>query len=350
MRSKTRFIRGRRLLVNCAIAGLLLLAAASGLAQTCLTSSDMDAATRTALSAAGMRYFSFVAAGDAASLRQNSIPSLAADFSSIESTVKDNQAALAGSKAAARGLFLLEALGSAALPRAEFYCGVFGRTGQTKDSAAFSLNNLAPGKYGVVILDAPSAKGAYTVSLILQQMGADWKLGGLYIKATQFAGHDSDWFVARAHDAQAKGQLHNAWLYYLVARSLVSPLPFMSTAVTDKLYDDSQKLQPADFPAEGKTADLSAGTAAAGTAGGSATYKLTALFPEVVGNDLDLIVRYQVSDISNTNQTYQNNVSVMKALVTKFPEVKDAFAGIVARAVDPSGRDYGTMLAMKDIK
>jgi len=30
--------------------------------------------------------------------------------------------------------------------------------------------------------------------------------------------------------------------------------------------------------------------------------------------------------------------------------VKDAFAGIVARAVDPSGRDYGTMLAMKDIK
>jgi len=43
-------------------------------------------------------------------------------------------------------------------------------------------------------------------------------------------------------------------------------------------------------------------------------------------------------------------VSVMKALVTKFPELKDAFAGIVARAVDPSGRDYGTMLAMKDIK
>src|SRR6202050_867397 len=122
MRSKTRFIRGRRLLVNCAIAGLLLLAAASGLAQTCLTSSDMDAATRTALSAAGMRYFSFVAAGDAASLRQNSIPSLAADFSSIESTVKDNQAALAGSKAAARGLFLLGGVGSAALPHIEFLC------------------------------------------------------------------------------------------------------------------------------------------------------------------------------------------------------------------------------------
>jgi len=342
--------RRRRLLLSCGVLGLLIFAGSSGVAQSCLTSSDMDAATRSALSAAGMRYFGLVAAGDAASLRQNSIPSLAADFSSIESTVKDNQAALAGSKGAARGPFLLEAAGTAALPRAEFFCGVFGSKGQTKDSAAFSLNNLAPGKYGVVILDAPSAKGAYTVSLILQQMGADWKLGGLYIKAAQFAGHDSDWFIARAHDAQGKGQLHNAWLYYLVARTLVSPLPFMSTAVTDKLYDDSQKLQPADFPAEGKTADLSSGSTAGSTATGTATYKLTALFPEVVGNDLDLIVRYQASDISNTNQTYQNNVSVMKALVAKFPEVKEAFAGIVARAVDPSGRDYGTMLAMKDIK
>ena len=341
MTSRMRFTGWRRMLLNCAVPTLLVFAAASGLAQSCLTSSDMDAATHSALNSAGMRYFNFVAAGDAASLRQNAIPSLAADFSSVESTVKDNQAALAGSKATFRPAFLLEAEGTAALPHVEFLCGVFGSKGQTKDTAIFSLNNLPPGKYGAVILDAPSARGAYTVSLILQQVGADWKVGGLYIKAAQFAGHDSDWFIARAHEAQAKGQLHNAWLDYLVARTLVSPLPFMSTAVTDKLYDDSQKLQPADFPADGKTADLSSG---------GATYKLTALFPEVVGNDLDLIVRYQASDISNTNQTYQNNVSVMKALVTKFPEVKDAFAGIVARAVDPSGRDYGTMLAMKDIK
>ena len=74
------------------------------------------------------------------------------------------------------------------------------------------------------------------------------------------------------------------------------------------------------------------------------------MFPEVVGNDLDLIVKYQAADISNTNQAYQSNVAVIKALVTKYPEVRDAFAGVVARAVDPSGRDYGTLLAMKDIK
>ncbi len=248
---------------------------------------------------------------------------------------------LAGSKATARPPFLLEAEGTAPIPRAEFFCGVFGKSGQTRESAAFSINGLAPGKYGVVILDVASSKGAYMVSLILQQLGSDWKLGGLYIKAAQLGGHDSDWFIARAQQYQAKGQVHSAWLYYVVARSLISPLSFMSTAATDKLYDDSAKLQPADFPADGKTADLSAG---------AATYKLTALFPEVVGNDLDLIVRYQAADVSNTNVTYQSNVAVMKALLAKYPELREAFASVVARAVDPSGHDYGTMLAMKDIK
>jgi predicted solute-binding protein len=74
------------------------------------------------------------------------------------------------------------------------------------------------------------------------------------------------------------------------------------------------------------------------------------MFPQIVGNDLDLIVKYQSADISNTNLAYQSNVNVIKAVAAKYPEVRDAFAAIVARAVDPTGRDYGTLLAMKDIK
>jgi hypothetical protein len=324
----------------------IILAAASLLssgvfAENCLTSSDMDAATRNALTGTAQRYFDLIAKGDAAALRQASIPGLANDFSGVESTVKENQAALAGTKATANPPFVLEAEGTAPIPRAEFLCGVFGASGQTSDSAVFTLNNLPPGKYGVVILDASSAKSSYTVSLILQQRVSEWKLGGLYIKSAQSGGHNSAWYAGRAREFQAKGQLHNAWFYYLEARSLISPLPFMSTAATDKLYDESEKLQPADLPAEGKTTDLSAGPA---------TYKLAALFPEVVGDDLDLVVKYQAADVSNSNQTYSSNVAVMKALLAKYPELKDAFVAVVARAVDPGGHDYGTMLAMKDIK
>jgi hypothetical protein len=75
-----------------------------------------------------------------------------------------------------------------------------------------------------------------------------------------------------------------------------------------------------------------------------------AVFPQAVDKELDLIVRYQSANVANTNQAYQDNVAVMKAILQKWPELRDAFAGVVARAVDATGRDYGTLLAMKDIK
>ena len=310
-------------------------------AQSCQTSSDLDDATRASITAAGQRYFDMASKGDVASLRQSAIASLAGAFSSAEAAVKNRQQELAGAQTAARALFLLEAEGPAPISHAEFYCGVFGRNGQTAGSAVFNLENLPQGKYAVVILDATSTKARTSFSVILQQAGADWKLGDLYIESAQVAGHASDWFAARAREYKTKGQMHNAWFYFLLARSLISPLPFMSTLATDKLYDESQSLQPADVPSNGKTADLTVG---------NSTYKLAALFPKGVDNDLDLIVRYQSADVSNTNLAYQNNVSVIKALVAKYPELRDGFAGVVARAVDPTGRDYGTLLAMKDIK
>ncbi len=319
----------------------LLGSAPAARAQNCQTSAELDVANRTAITSAGQRYFDMAAKGDAASLQQNAISSLAANFSAIQATVKDHQKDLSGAQATVTSTFLLDAEGTAPLPNAQFYCGVFGKNGQTTGSAVFTLANLPPGKYGVVILKATSGQAQTDFALILQQVGTDWKLGGLYVKGAQVAGHDSDWYVARAREYKSKGQLHNAWLYYVEARSLISPLPFMSTLETDKLYDESQGAQPADVPANGKTADLAAG---------AASYKLTEMFPEAVGSDLDVIVRYQAADISNTTQTYQSNVAVIKALVGKFPELRNAFAGVVARAVDASGRDYGTMLAMKDIK
>jgi hypothetical protein len=309
-------------------------------AQTCQTASEMDAAMQTAITTAAQRYFDMAARGDAASLHQNSIPSLAADFAEIETAVKDHQPDLAGGQATVKSAFLLDA-SSSTDPHEEFLCGIFGKNGQTANSAAFYFDHLPPAKYSVVLLDVTSPKGRTMFSEVLQLMGTDWKLSGLYVKSAQVAGHDSAWFLSRAREYKAKGQLHNAWFYFFEGRSLASPLQFMSTLATDKLYDESQTLQPTDLPAGGKTADLASATA---------TYKLTAVFPQVVGNDLDLIVKYHSANAANTNQAYADNVSVMKALVTKYPEIRDAFAAVVARAVDASGRDYGTLLVMKDIK
>ncbi len=251
--SQNKTSRKQRRFCFALILGLLLAGSAYG--QTCLTANDMDEATRAALVNSAKRYFDMAARGDSASLRQNSIASVASDFAGIENAVKDNQANFAGAQATSRPPFLLKAEGTAPLAHAEFLCGV------------------------------------------LQQQGNDWKLGGFYGKPLQVAGHDGNWYVTRAREYKAKGQTHNAWLYFLEARELLAPVPFMSTLATDKLYDEAQGAKPSDLP----PSDLSAG---------GKTFKVTSLFPLAVGNDLDLVVKYQSPDVSNTTQTFQDNMTV----------------------------------------
>ncbi|HVI05294.1 MAG TPA: hypothetical protein VM711_04275, partial [Sphingomicrobium sp.] len=104
----------------------------------------------------------------------------------------------------------------------------------------------------------------------------------------------------------------------------------------------TQSVKPADLPADGKTLEL--------IAPGGKTYKLTTVFPLAVGQDLDLVVKHETADVSNTGQAFQENMAVMTAFVDKFPELRDAFDGVISRAVEPSGRDYGTIMPMKEIK
>jgi len=320
---------------------LWVLLGASAYAQTCQSAADMDASVRTTLENAAKRYFEMSARGDVAALKRNSIASVAASFAGIETAVKENQAAFAGAKATVRPPFLLIADGPEPLARAEFLCGVFGKSGQTKDSAVFVLPNLPPGKYAVAILDVNPAQAAMTLTLVLEQADADWKLAGFLPRSSQAAGHDAAWFIQRARDFKTKSQNHNAWLYYREAIALSAPVDFMSTLATDKLYDEAQAMQPPDVPADGKIVDLSAGPK---------VFHLTEIFPLAGSTDLDVVVKYEAADVSDTAHTFQENTVVIKALVTKFPELREAFASVVARAVDPSGHDYGTLLAMKDVK
>lgn len=310
-------------------------------AQTCLTHSDMDGPTRSALESAARRYFDLAAQGDVATLKQNAIPNLAADFAGVESAVKDSQPSLAGAQTHPQPPFLLKVEGDKPLARAEFLCGIFGKNGQTANSAAFVIPNLAPGNYGMVTLEITGSPKAQTISFVLQQQGPDWKIGGFYVHASQVAGHDADWFAEKARTFKTKGQNRNAWLYLLQARELAVPVSFMYTQLTDKLYDDSQAVKPSDLPLEGNTVELLAG---------GKTYKLTTIFPVAVGDDLDVVVKYQASDVSHTAETFKANMDVIHALATKYPELRDAFGGVVARAVEPSGQDYGSMLPMKEIK
>ncbi len=320
------------------LGSVVMLLAAQGLwAQTCSTGSELDAASKSAIETAAHQYLEMSKNGDVAGLKANAIPAITGDFGGIEQAVVSNKAYLAGGPATITGSYLLDASeAKAPLPKADFFCGIY----NSPDRLAFSIPNLPPGRYAIVIQKV-SGKDPITLTLILQNMGGAWKLAGYYPRLASLAGHDGQWYVTRAREFKAKGQLHNAWFYYLTAWDLTAPVNFMSTPQLDKLSDEIQTARPSDLPSDAAPLSLAAGTK---------TFKVTELAPVPVDNNLDLRIRYQDADAGNSAVAFQDNMAVAKAILAKYPELRDGFTAMIPRAVDSSGHEYGSVLQVKDIK
>jgi hypothetical protein len=314
----------------------LVFVCSSSMAEECKSGADLDASTKAAMESAAQRYYQAAASGNTAVLQQNAIPAVASDFAGIEAAIADNKDNL-GSSATVRGTYELDAPGTAPIARAEFYCGIM----NSPNYVAFAIPGLPPGTYGLVILDPNGGKSPVTVSFVLQLVNGQWKIGGMYIRPASLAGHDSQWYLTQAQQYKAKGETHNAWFYYLTAWDLAAPVQFMSTRKLDKIADEMQSARPADLASPQQPLQLSAT---------GKTYNITQLFAVPLADGLGLVVKYQVPDVSNSSAAYNDNVAVMKALLAKYPEFREAFVSVVARAVAPNGQDYGTLLAMKDIK
>lgn len=327
----------RRSVVAAALSLLAVAISFPAVAQDCKMGSDLDPSAKQVIDSTAQKYYQMAASGNLTELQQSAIGSVASDFSGIQSVVDERKADF-GSGSTVRNTYQLDAPGTGPIARAEFFCGIF----NSPDHVTFVIPNLPPGRYGLAILDAQGGKQPMTVSFVLQQYtSGNWKLAGFYARPTSLAGHDATWYLNQARAYKSKGEDHDAWLYYLAAWDLSAPVPFMETAALDKLSEEAQSAKPADMPTPEKPLVLTAG---------AKSYNLTQFFAVPVTDGLGLVVKFQVPDISNAAQTYQDNVAVMKALVTKYPELREAFSSIVARAVAPSGQDYGTLLAMKDVK
>ena len=279
--------------------------------------------------------------GDTTSLQQNAIPSVRIEFCRDRGrTIKENHANLAGAQPTPRP-WALQAPGTEKIERAEFLCGVFGAHGQTTNSAVFVIPNLPPGNYAVATFDVASGKNA--LNIVVRTAANRKRLEGRRFLLKSFADRLPRWKLvcrAGARIQSQRAQSKCVAVLHAGARS-ASPVPFMSTAATDKLYDEMQAVQPIDLPVGGNTVDVAVGAKAC---------KLINTYPVAFNDEINLVVKYQAGDVSNTAQTYQDNIALIKAIVAKYPEFREAFAGIVARAVEPSGKDYGSLMAMKEIK
>ena len=310
-----------------------------GAAQTCESGPDLDSAAKSAIENTAQRYFSMSVQGDVAGLKANAIPDVAANFTGIEQAVVDNKKYFAEGQPTITATYLLDASqNKGTLQRADFYCGIY----NSPQRVDFSIPNLPAGKYAIVMQKMSGDKASITLTMILQDVGGgSWKLAGYYPRLNSIGGRDGQWYLTQARQYKGKNQLHDAWFYYLTAWDLLAPVDFMGTPQLDKIAEEMQTARPGDLPSEQSPMDLPAN---------GKVFKVTELAPVPVGNDLNLRVRYRSPDASNTALAFQDNMAVIKALVAKYPEVREAFNAVIARAVDSSGHDYGSLLAMKDVK
>lgn len=306
-------------------------------AQTCSSGADLDAATKNALDTAAKQYLEMSKNGDVAGLKANAIPQITGDFGSIERAVVTNRPYLAEGQSSFTATYLLDASeGKAPLPRAEFYCGIYNST----DRTAFFITNLPPGRYAIV-MQKVNGKDPITLTLILQNVGGAWKLAGYYPRLDDIGGHDGQWYLNRARELKTKGQLHDAWFYYVTAWDLSAPVNFMSTPQLDKIAEEMQAARPSDLPSRDAPLTLSAN---------GKVFKVTEMTAVPENNNLNLVIRYTNEEATNNSAAFQDNVAVMKAIVAKYPELRDIFTAVNADAVDSSGHEYGTLLPVKDLK
>jgi hypothetical protein len=317
------------------IVGLLLCVAGAAVAQQCATGSEIDQATKNAIEQSAQQYAQDAIQDNALALQQSAVGSLATDITPVKNALANFKPDLTGARATTRAIYVLNYSGQG---RPEFYCGIF----NSPDRIGMIINGLSAGTWAVVVEDISGGKAPITIGEILQQQGPAWKIGGFILRATQLGGHNSDWFLQKARDFKARGENHNAWFYYAVAWDLAAPLPFIGTPSLDKIAQEMTSIRPTDLPSQQNPLSL--------TAGGK-TFQITSIDTVPVGEVLDLRVRYKAqAPNSDTAQLYQDNNAVMKALVDKYPEYRDGFPAVIARALDPNGvGDYGSVAEMSKL-
>lgn len=313
----------------------LVLAAAPAAAQSCTTGPEMEAPLKSALESTALQIFQAAAGGNLATLRGSLAPTLNANL--LETAVNENKGDLTGATGTLRAVFLLDAGNLPQTQTVEFFCGVV----NTSRYTAFRIEDLVPGRYAYALVDGAGGKGPIMMSQVLQEIGGQWKLAGFVLRPASLGGHDGFWYLGKARDFGTKGQRLDAWFYYLTAWRLTAPVDFMSTPNMDKLSTEVQAARPPELPTRDQPLALVAG---------GKTYPLIDMFAAPAADALHLVVKYQVPSVADPRQAYQNNLAVIKAVVVRFPELREAFSGVVARAVAPSGEDYGTLLPMKDVK
>jgi hypothetical protein len=309
-------------------------------AVTCVTGSEMNAAQRDQLAQAGRALGGEIKAGNVAGVRQATIASVAAQFDPIAASIQSISAQIQNAALTINALYLLKASDlKSAQDETQFFCSVAG----SALIVTLTIPQLPPGDYALVILRATGVDHSQQLTLLMQNDPAgsgDWKLAGFFPRPVTAAGHDGVWYWKQARDYAQKNQDWNAYFYYETAAFLLTPVDFLSSPNLEKLQKETQTVRPAEMPAQNKPLTLKAG---------SQNFDITSMRTDSSLGGLDLVINYNTKDVSDPVATHTQIVELMKALLTQYPQLRQAFHGLWVYAHAGDQNPYAIELPINQI-
>lgn len=307
-------------------------------AVSCTTQSQMTAAQREALSNTARTAAAQMQSGDLQSLRANTIPAVAADFSDIAALIQNLKPLIQQATLTVENLYALDASSEAAgSHRTDFYCG--------QPLVMLNFTDLPPGTYALAILHATGVPQPQQISFILSKTAENrWMLAGFYSRPMIEAGHDGLWYWTSARKYGQTNMNWDAWFYYRVATYLLNPLDFMSSSNLEKLQHEADHIRPAELP----------GTTPMTFNARGAVFTVTSIDTTAAFGGLDLDVHYtpdatQATQLHDPPAARKQVIDFMSALLEQHPELHSAFHGIWVHADQGTASLFALELPMDGI-
>jgi hypothetical protein len=312
---------------------------------SCLTQSQMTAAQRDQVASAARMLVSDAQNGDLQGLRDDTLPSVAADFSGIAASAQALKPLIAQAGITVDAMFAFDATqpaaGAAPAQGSQFFCTPAG----SSLTVVLNFSGLPAGKYALAIVHATGVPKPQQVSLILAQTPAEqWKLAGFFSKPLMLAGQNGVWYWSRAREFAQKKQEWPAYFYYQIATFLVEPADFLSSPNVEKLRREAGQIHAENLPGDQPATVYVNGL----------PFAIAHVDTSADLGPLDFVIRYnanpaEAAQLRDPVTARKQVVALMSGLLTMHPGLRDAFHGLWVYADSGNATLFALELPMDQI-
>jgi hypothetical protein len=329
------------------LAGLLaaVLAVPAAQGDSCLTQSQMTETQRNAVAQAARMLVSDAQNGDLQGLRDDTLPSVAADFSGIANSAQVLKPQIAQAALTVDAVYSFDAAQPAAGAQpaqgTQFFCSPAGST----LTVVLNFSTLPPGKYALAIVHATGVPKPQQVSLVLAQTPTgQWKLAGFFSKPLMLAGENGVWYWSRAREFAQKKQDWPAYFYYEIASFLVQPADFLSSPNVEKLRREAGQVHAQNLPGDQPVTVYVDGL----------PFAIARVDTSADLGPLDFVVHYdanpqEAAQLRDPVSARKQVVDLMSGLLAMHPGMRDAFHGMWVYADSGNATVFALELPMGQI-